>query len=93
MELDIRTIEAISQPDIEQEREWARKREAQKRAIDEMIQRHADSVKTLQVKALERIGSIDAKDLTPADALKWLEVGVKLERLNHKLPNRYNTPG
>ena len=93
MELDIRSIEAISQPDYDQEREWARKREARKRAIEEMTQRHAESVKLLQEKAMERIESLEAKDLTPADALKWLEVGVKLERLNHKLPNRYNTPG
>jgi hypothetical protein len=38
---------------------------------------------------MERISTVEAKDLAPADALKWLEEGIKLERLTHKLPNAY----
>jgi len=89
MEFDVRSMEAISQLDLEQGRERASKLEARRREIDAMTHRHADCLKALQEKAMERISTVEAKDLTPADALKWLEAGIKLERLMHKLPNVY----
>lgn len=34
----------------------------------------------------ERLETINTEDLTPADIARWLEVGIKLERLSRGLP-------
>ncbi|MGZ4924286.1 MAG: hypothetical protein ACXV5H_10090 [Halobacteriota archaeon] len=48
-------------------------------AFRQMKRRHADFAKALQEKAMERISTIKPEELTPADALKWLEAGAKIE--------------
>ncbi|MGZ7180456.1 MAG: hypothetical protein ACXVIB_06625 [Halobacteriota archaeon] len=85
---DFRIMEQLQQSP-EEWREMERKRATREQAIDEMARRHLDYVNILQEKAFARIDAIEAKDLTPSEALKWLETSVKLERLIYKLPDKY----
>ncbi len=55
--------------------------EDQVRVLREMNDRHAKEGLALQQKAVERLHTLPADELTPADAVRALVEGVRLERL------------
>ncbi len=56
-------------------------REQQLRTLQEMAERHAREGLALQQKGVERLQSLPAEQLSPADAVRALIEGVRLERL------------
>jgi uncharacterized protein YoaH (UPF0181 family) len=58
-----------------------RDREQQLRTLQEMAERHAREGLALQQKGVERLQSLPAEQLSPADAVRALIEGVRLERL------------
>ena len=71
----------LQPPTPEQEAANAKWQAEQAKIRKEMESRHMNSAKLLQDKAMERISTLDVTELSPADALKWLEAGIKLETL------------
>lgn len=69
--------------DEEQDRQ---NREAQLQAIKEMRERHAEQAKYLQAKALEALQKMVPQEFSPADALRYLIEGAKLERISRGEP-------
>jgi len=58
----------------------------------EMAKRHVEQAKRLQIQALAALERIDPSQLTPSDVLRYLEVGMRLERLAVGSPNQ-DQPG
>lgn len=48
--------------------------------IEKMNERHVKIGKTLQSKAIERLQTIDVSTFTPSELLRYVELGVKIER-------------
>ena len=72
-------------PTPEQEAANARWQAKRAKICEAMEGRHMKSAKLLQDKAMERISTLDVTELAPGDALKWLEAGIKLEKLLRRL--------
>lgn len=73
-----RWVERAAAWDEEQDRQA---RAAQLEAIKEMRERHAREAMMLQKKAIERLNSMDPRELSAADVLRFLIEAAKLERL------------
>ncbi len=58
-----------------------KRREEREAEIEKMNERHARIGKTLQSKGIERLQTIDVKTLTPSELLRYVELGVKIERM------------
>lgn len=54
---------------------------ARREAIEKMEERHASIAVQAQVKALERLNTIDPNNLSSMDVLRYLVEAIKLERL------------
>lgn len=57
------------------------KREVHLGEIADMSRRHATLAMAFQNKLVERLTSIDADDISPAQAAQWLEISVRVERI------------
>jgi uncharacterized protein YoaH (UPF0181 family) len=75
-------------------RAWDREQDRQ-RQLDNpaaqrlMVDRHAGLATLAQQKALERIQSLGANELTVAEAIRFLEIGVKIERFSRGVPTEH----
>jgi len=54
-----------------------------------MVDRHARVAELAQSKALERLQALGPNELTPAEATRLLEVGVRIERLSRGAPTEH----
>lgn len=59
--------------------ETERRRELRAHSI-EMAKRHIEQAMVLQMKAIARLEKLDPEELSPAELLRFLESGMKLER-------------
>ncbi len=66
--------------DLEREAQ-ARDREAQIKALQDMKRRQLDSAELLQNKGRERPMSLGVDEMLPADAIRAISEGIRLERL------------
>jgi hypothetical protein len=75
-------------------RAWDREQDRQRQldnhvAQRTMVDRHAKFGTLAQQKALERLQTLGANELTPAEATRLLEVGIKIERLSRGVPTEH----
>lgn len=57
-------------------------RDTLKKGVTSMLKKHVDLAAALQFKAIEGMKQLLAKDLSPSDVVKMLELSVKVERLS-----------
>ena len=62
------------------EHERQKAREAHAQGVAEMNQRHIQEAMALQAKGIERLKSLDLKDMSAADVIRYLTEASKLER-------------
>lgn len=63
--------------DADQEQQWLDVRAATRHTV---AQRHAELSRQFQSKVLERLETLDANTLSPADTVRWMEIALKVER-------------
>lgn len=54
-----------------------------------MVDRHAALATLAQQKALERLQALKPNELTPGEAMRLLEMGVRIERLSRGVPTEH----
>lgn len=64
--------------ELEQDHEWAQER---KRSIREACRRHTSIARGFTGKVAARVQTIKPEEISAADAAKWLDIAVKVERL------------
>ena len=65
-----------------QEHQECEVQKAQQQSIHDMLDGHTKISRALIGKALQRLQQLDPKELTPRDCLRWMEIGIKYERLS-----------
>jgi hypothetical protein len=76
--------------DSELDRVW---RLSHEKARRDMAIRHAQIAGAVQDKIVQRLQSIAAEDLSPADVVRWLDVSVKIERQARGEPEKVEVTG
>jgi hypothetical protein len=72
------------------DRERDRQRQLDNRVAQrEMVLRHAQLATLAQQKALESLQALDASRLRPSDAMRMLDLGIKIERLSRGVPSEH----
>jgi hypothetical protein len=72
------------------DREQDRQRQLDNRAAQrDMEDRHARLGTLMQQKALARLQTMDASEMTPNQVAQFMDLGVKIERLSRGVPNEH----
>jgi hypothetical protein len=56
------------------------RRDAHITTVRETSARHAQIARAMQNKAVQRLQSVDASKLTPSELIRFIEIGIKIER-------------
>jgi Phage terminase small subunit len=72
-------VERCRQYDEYMEREYLLQQIEERR---KMAERHAKQAMIFQNKVLERLRSLNPKELSPNDLIRWFDIAVKIERLS-----------
>jgi hypothetical protein len=83
-----RWVERAQTFDDEQDRLF---REASRKAIEEMADRHAKVAMLFTQHVVSRLAAIDPQELTAADLIRWFDTAVKVERLSRGEPTEIAT--
>ena len=63
-------------------------RKSQEEEIRKMAKRHADIALGMQSKAIDKLRNLDINEMKPADIARFIEEGVRIERLSRGVPDQ-----
>jgi hypothetical protein len=68
-------------------------REAHRRAVEEMAERHARIAMAAQTKIMQRLQALAPEELSPRTLIEWLRVVTEVERRARGVPEKHEVTG